>query len=88
MRPRSPARPAARAPSGSGSHLGVQFHHEVTPAVVDDGIRSDSARLAELGIDPATIRAQANGQAAHAAERAFELFDAWRALASRADAPA
>lgn len=80
---RSPCGPGA---FGIGPHLGVQFHPEITPAIVDEWIRGDAARLAELGIDPETIRAQANGQETHAAPRAFALFDAWRALSPRAGA--
>jgi GMP synthase-like glutamine amidotransferase len=79
----------ARSPCGPGAfalgpHLGVQFHPEITPAIVDEWVRDD-ARLAELGIDPETIRARAKGEAPAAAERAFTLFDTWRA---RAAAPA
>jgi GMP synthase-like glutamine amidotransferase len=76
---RSPCGPGA---FGIGPHLGVQFHPEITPAIVDEWIRGDAARLAELGIDPETIRTQVPGEAIHAAERAFELFDSWRALAA------
>jgi GMP synthase-like glutamine amidotransferase len=83
----------ARSPCGPGAfavgpHLGVQFHPEITPPIVDEWIRSDAARLAELGIDPDTIRAQTNRHKDAAAERAFGLFDAWRARALRAGAPA
>jgi GMP synthase-like glutamine amidotransferase len=81
----------ARSPCGPGAfavgpHLGVQFHPEITPPIVDDWIRGDAARLAELGIDPDAIRAQASGQKDAAAERAFGLIDGWRARASRAAA--
>jgi GMP synthase-like glutamine amidotransferase len=77
----------ARSPCGPGAfalgpHLGVQFHPEITPAIVEEWIRGDAARLARLGVDPQTIRAQADGQTAAATERAFALFDAWRARAS------
>ena len=72
---------------GIGPHVGVQFHPEITPAIVDEWIHSDAPRLAELGIDPETIRGQPNGQTTAAAERAFGLFDAWRALAFGADSP-
>jgi GMP synthase-like glutamine amidotransferase len=77
---RSPCGPGA---FGIGPHLGVQFHPEITPAILDAWIRGDAARLAGLGIDPETIRAQASREAGAAAERAFTLFDAWRAMSSR-----
>lgn len=77
----------ARSPCGPGAfllgpHLGVQFHPEITPAIVDEWVRGDAARLAELGVDPEPIREQATEQASEAAERAFELFDSWRARAA------
>jgi GMP synthase-like glutamine amidotransferase len=67
-----------------GPHLGVQFHPEVTPEIVETWMSSpaESARLVELGIDPEAIRAQATEHTPGAEERAFALFDAWRALAS------
>jgi GMP synthase-like glutamine amidotransferase len=83
----------ARSPCGPGAfalgpHLGVQFHPEITPPIVDERIRGDGARLEQLGVDPETIRAQPNGQAVAATQRAFRLFDAWRARALRTGAPA
>jgi GMP synthase-like glutamine amidotransferase len=67
-----------------GPHLGVQFHPEVTPEIVEAWMRSPSeaAKLVELGIDPEAIRAQAAEQTPGAPERAFALFDAWREMAT------
>ncbi|MGH2992904.1 MAG: type 1 glutamine amidotransferase [Solirubrobacterales bacterium] len=76
----------ARSPRGPGAfrlgpHLGLQFHPEATPAVVNGWSNGEAARLATLGIDPDDIRAQGERWGAQAARGAFELFDAWRQLA-------
>ncbi|MGH2989036.1 MAG: type 1 glutamine amidotransferase [Solirubrobacterales bacterium] len=83
-----PARAAqlARSPRGPGAfrlgpHLGLQFHPEATPAVVNRWSDGEAEKLAALGLDPAEIRAQGERWGAQAARRAFELFDAWRRLA-------
>jgi GMP synthase-like glutamine amidotransferase len=77
----------ARSPAGPdafrlGPHLGIQFHPEVTPAIVDRWADSRAAKLAELGIAREDLRSQADRYAPHAAGRAFRLFDAWRRLAA------
>jgi GMP synthase-like glutamine amidotransferase len=82
----APAEQLARSPRGPGAfrlgpHLGLQFHPEATPAVVNRWSDDESDKLASLGIDPAEIRAQGERWGAAAARRAFELFDAWRRLA-------
>ena len=81
------ARSIASASCGPGAfaigpHLGLQFHPEVTPAIVEGWMRSDSARMDELGVGPELIRAQAIKHTPGAADRAFALFDAWRAMAT------
>jgi GMP synthase-like glutamine amidotransferase len=75
----------ASSPAGPGAfrlgpHLGVQFHPEVTPAIVDRWAADEKATLAELGIDRAELRAEGERLAEASRPRAFELFDAWRSL--------
>jgi GMP synthase-like glutamine amidotransferase len=77
----------ARSPAGPGAfrvgpHLGIQFHPEVTPAIVDGWAESEGAKLAELRIDREDLRAQGQRFAARASAEAFALFDAWRLLAA------
>jgi GMP synthase-like glutamine amidotransferase len=77
----------ARSPSGPsafrlGPHLGLQFHPEATPEIVGEWADSEAAKLDELGISRADLRAQGDRFAAVAAREAFELFDAWRSLAA------
>jgi GMP synthase-like glutamine amidotransferase len=77
----------ARSPCGPGAfrngpHLGVQFHPEVTPAIVEEWADSEAAKLAELGVARPDLRAQGERHASAAANEAFRLFDAWRLLAA------
>jgi GMP synthase-like glutamine amidotransferase len=75
----------ASSPAGPGAfrvgpHLGLQFHPEVTPPIVDRWAADEKPTLAELGIDRAQLRAEGERLAGAAKQRAFELFDAWRSL--------
>lgn len=77
----------ASSPSGPGAfrlgpHLGIQFHPEVTAEIVDRWTESDSAKLAERGLDLDQLRSQTRQLAKRAAAEAYELFDAWRQLAA------
>ena len=77
----------ARSPAGPGAfrvgpHLGIQFHPEVTPSIVERWADSRAAKLAELGIAPEDLRFQSERLAARASREAFELFDAWQLMAA------
>jgi GMP synthase (glutamine-hydrolysing) len=66
----------ARAPSGVqafavGPSVGLQFHPEVTPAIVDDWLDGEPGAVS----DPGAMRAETAGTAAAARERAFALMD-------------
>jgi GMP synthase-like glutamine amidotransferase len=66
----------ARAASGLqafavGASVGLQFHPEVTPAIVDDWL----AGARDAVPDPEPIRAETAGTVAEARERAFALLD-------------
>jgi GMP synthase-like glutamine amidotransferase len=74
------ARPLARSPSGIhafavDASVGVQFHPEVTPAIVGDWIDGDRGDLAAARIDATALRAQTARLAGAARVRAFALFD-------------
>jgi GMP synthase-like glutamine amidotransferase len=77
------ARELARSPRAlqafaHGLHLGVQFHPESTPEIVQGWARLDGERLAALGIDDGVAlveRGRGHAEAARAA--AFDLFDAF-----------
>ena len=59
-----------------GPHLGLQFHPEVTPALIAGWSRSE-AQLAALGIDAAVLCAQSERQAPRARTHAWMLFERW-----------
>ena len=66
----------ARAPSGLqafalGASVGLQFHPEVTPAIVDDWL----AGAREAVPEPAPLRAETERTVPEARERAFALLD-------------
>jgi GMP synthase-like glutamine amidotransferase len=63
-----------------GPHLGVQFHPEATPTIVDAWAESESERLAALGVDPEGLSAEGERHGEAAARNAFVLFDAWWAI--------
>jgi GMP synthase (glutamine-hydrolysing) len=62
-----------------GPHLGVQFHPEVTPAIVDGWARDYPESMARAGTDVQTVCGSGQAHAADARVRAFALFDAFLA---------
>ena len=60
-----------------GPHLGVQFHPEVTAAVVADWVRSYPESLVSAGTDAHSVLAGSARHAAAAAASARALFDAF-----------
>jgi GMP synthase-like glutamine amidotransferase len=72
----------ASSPAGPGAflhgpHLGLQFHPEATPSIVDDWAGSMAEQLARHGISPERIHEQGRAHGEVAARHAFTLFDAW-----------
>jgi GMP synthase-like glutamine amidotransferase len=67
----------------AGPHLGVQFHPEATPEIVDEWAQVERGRLAELGTTPEALLAE--GRAAHprSVVQARRLFDGWWARRPR-----
>ena len=60
-------------------HLAIQFHPEVTPAIVDDWISVGGRELADNALDAHAIRARTEREAARARAAAYALLDAWAA---------
>jgi GMP synthase-like glutamine amidotransferase len=58
-------------------HLALQFHPEVTPAIVDDWISAGARELADNALDADVIRARTQTEAARARAAAFALLDSW-----------
>lgn len=69
----SPAGPAAFR---HGRHLGVQFHPEATPEIVDSWALADPA-VESYGITREELAEQSRRHADAAREAAFKLFDDW-----------
>jgi len=61
----------------AGPHLGVQFHPEVTPAIVDGWIDADGRDLADRVYAPDELRAATAENAPAAARNALRLFGRW-----------
>jgi GMP synthase-like glutamine amidotransferase len=59
-----------------GRSVGLQFHPEVTPAIVEGWVRGGSATLAAHGVDAEAILARTRADADANRDRAFALFDA------------
>ena len=59
-----------------GRSVGLQFHPEVTPEIVEGWVRGGRATLAAHGVDGDAILARTRADAAANRERAFALFDA------------
>jgi GMP synthase-like glutamine amidotransferase len=60
-------------------HLAIQFHPEVTPAIVDGWITVGGRELADRALDADSIRARTEQEAARARAAAFALLDTWAA---------
>ena len=61
----------------AGPHLGLQFHPEVTPAIVDDWISAGGRDLDSQRLDAAAIRERTAREAERARGAAYALFDRW-----------
>lgn len=60
-----------------GRHLGVQFHPEVTPQIMDGWVRAYRHELVQTGTDPDELLSQTRQTAAQARARAWSLLDAF-----------
>jgi GMP synthase-like glutamine amidotransferase len=59
-----------------GRSVGLQFHPEVTPAIVEGWVRGGGATLAAHGVDGEAILERTRREAGADRRRAFALFDA------------
>jgi GMP synthase (glutamine-hydrolysing) len=80
LRPPDGASVLARSPAGvqawlQGRALGVQFHPEVTPDIVDAWIASSPAELRATGVDAGGLRDETRRNADRACAAAHQLFD-------------
>jgi GMP synthase-like glutamine amidotransferase len=81
------ARPLGHSSTGpqafaAGPHLALQFHPEVTPAIVDGWVDTGGRQLADEALDPEALRDETARWAPAAREAALGLFDRWLAMAS------
>jgi GMP synthase-like glutamine amidotransferase len=60
-----------------GRHLAVQFHPEVTPAILSSWLGVDPGRLTRAGVQRAPLERQTRELAAEAAVSAYRLFDSF-----------
>jgi GMP synthase-like glutamine amidotransferase len=58
-----------------GPHLCVQFHPEITPAILDAWVEHDDGDFRRNGVDPASTLAQTRKEIERARERARALLD-------------
>lgn len=62
-----------------GSAVGVQFHPEVTPGILEGWIRRDGTALLEIGLDPSRFLSEVEVSGEALRDRADRLFGAWLA---------
>lgn len=69
-----------------GRSLGVQFHPEVTPQIVEGWVAGYRGELDDQGVDPQRLMAETLARADRARAAAWRLFDGFAALASIGEA--
>jgi len=62
----------------SGRNLGLQFHPEVTPEIMDEWVRAYPHELEAEGVDPHGLLAETRQRAAEAKQTTWRLLDAYR----------
>jgi GMP synthase-like glutamine amidotransferase len=62
----------------SGRNLGLQFHPEVTPEIMDEWVRAYSHELEPEGVDPQGLLTETRQRAALAKRTTWRLWDAFR----------
>ena len=60
-----------------GRHLGLQFHPEVTPEIMDDWVRAYRHELDEEGVDPDTLLDETNAKADEHKRTSWVLLEAY-----------
>jgi len=62
----------------SGRNLGLQFHPEVTPEIMDEWVRAYPHELEAEGVDPQGLLAETRRRAAEAKQTTWRLLNAFR----------
>jgi GMP synthase-like glutamine amidotransferase len=62
----------------AGRSLGLQFHPEVTPEIMEEWVRVYPHELTPYGIDPQGLLAETNRRAGESRRAAWRLFDGFR----------
>jgi GMP synthase-like glutamine amidotransferase len=62
----------------SGRNLGLQFHPEVTPEIMDDWVRAYPHELEAEGVDPQGLLAETRQRAQQAKQTTWRLLNAFR----------
>jgi GMP synthase-like glutamine amidotransferase len=62
----------------SGRNLGLQFHPEVTPEIMDEWVRAYAHELEAEGVDPQGLLAETRQRAAQAKQTTWRLLNAFR----------
>jgi len=62
----------------AGRNLGLQFHPEVTPEIMDEWVRAYPHELEAEGVDPHGLLAETRQRAAEAKQTTWRLLDAYR----------
>jgi GMP synthase-like glutamine amidotransferase len=62
----------------SGRNLGLQFHPEVTPEIMDEWVRAYPHELEAEGVDPQGLLAETRRRAAQAKQATWRLLEAFR----------
>jgi GMP synthase-like glutamine amidotransferase len=62
----------------SGRNLGLQFHPEVTPEIMDEWVRAYPHELEAEGVDPQGLLAETRQRAAQARQTTWRLLNAFR----------
>lgn len=72
----------------AGPHMGLQFHPEVTPAIMERWVEAYPHELQEVGVDPAALLAETRRRAEAAQTRSRLLLESYARLAGLPPAPA
>jgi GMP synthase-like glutamine amidotransferase len=68
--------PRAEQAFAVGRSCGIQFHPEVTPAIVEDWLQTGRGDVDTHGVDAAAVARETRERSTEARARAFALFDA------------
>jgi GMP synthase-like glutamine amidotransferase len=67
----------------AGRSLGLQFHPEVTPEIMDEWVRAYPHELEAEGVDPQGLLEETRSRAAHSRQTTWRLLDQFRDRVAR-----